>query len=122
MCGICGEIDFGNERISVEVTKRMCDALAHRGPDDEGMLFIRGNRTIEVNKSSGSYQGEGGFEVGLGHRRLSIIDLSEAAHQPMCNEDRTIWIVYNGEIYNFQDQNLIPKSSSMLMKNGMWNV
>jgi len=103
MCGICGEIDFGNERISVEVTKRMCDALAHRGPDDEGMLFIRGNRTIEVNKSSGSYQGEGGFEVGLGHRRLSIIDLSEAAHQPMCNEDRTIWIVYNGEIYNFQE-------------------
>ena len=44
-----------------------------------------------------------GFEVGLGHRRLSIIDLSEAAHQPMCNEDGTVWIVYNGEIYNFQD-------------------
>ena len=43
------------------------------------------------------------FEVGLGHRRLSIIDLSEAAHQPMSNEDGTIWIVFNGEIYNFQE-------------------
>jgi asparagine synthase (glutamine-hydrolysing) len=81
----------------------MCDVLAHRGPDDEGMLFLRGSRTIEVNKSSGPPRDEGGFEVALGHRRLSIIDLSEAGHQPMRNEDGTIWIVYNGEIYNFQE-------------------
>ena len=47
--------------------------------------------------------GENGFEVGLGHRRLSIIDLSSAGHQPMCNEDEKIWIVFNGEIYNFQE-------------------
>ena len=46
---------------------------------------------------------ENGFEVAMGHRRLSIIDLSAAAHQPMCNEDGRIWIVFNGEIYNFQE-------------------
>jgi asparagine synthase (glutamine-hydrolysing) len=102
MCGICGEIDFRGG-IRVETIQRMRDVLAHRGPDDEGMLFIRGSRTIEVNKLSGSCRDEGGFEVGLGHRRLSIIDLSEAGHQPMRNEDGTIWIVYNGEIYNFQE-------------------
>jgi len=87
----------------METIHRMCDVLAHRGPDDEGMLFLRGSRTIEVNKSSGPPRDEGGFEVALGHRRLSIIDLSEAGHQPMRNEDGTIWIVYNGEIYNFQE-------------------
>ena len=102
MCGICGEINLQGG-IRVETIHRMCDALAHRGPDDEGMLFLRGSRTIEVNKSSGPPRDEGGFEVALGHRRLSIIDLSEAGHQPMRNEDGTIWIVYNGEIYNFQE-------------------
>ena len=102
MCGICGEIDLQGG-IRMETIHRMCDVLAHRGPDDEGMLFLRGSRTIEVNKSSGPPRDEGGFEVALGHRRLSIIDLSEAGHQPMRNEDGTIWIVYNGEIYNFQE-------------------
>ena len=103
MCGICGEIDFHNKRIHADVTQRMCDVLAHRGPDDEGMLFIKGDRTIEVKKSSEIREGDIGFEIALGHRRLSIIDLSGAGHQPMCNEDGKIWIVFNGEIYNFQD-------------------
>jgi asparagine synthase (glutamine-hydrolysing) len=80
----------------------MCDVLAHRGPDDEGMVFIQEDKRFEVGRASPAYQDENGFEVGLGHRRLSIIDLSAAAHQPMCNEDRTAWIVFNGEIYNFQ--------------------
>jgi asparagine synthase (glutamine-hydrolysing) len=103
MCGICGEIDFDHKGIKPEVIKRMCEVLAHRGPDDEGMLFIKGGRYDEVKKSSTLFKGENGFEVSLGHRRLSIIDLSEAGHQPMSNEDGTIWIVYNGEIYNFQE-------------------
>lgn len=58
-------------------------ATRNRGPDDEGVFTDA--------------------EVSLGHRRLSIIDLTSAGHQPMCNEDQTVWIVYNGEVYNFQD-------------------
>lgn len=61
----------------------MREVLLHRGPDDAGLL-------VEAN-------------IGLGHRRLSIIDLSKAGRQPMCNEDGTIWIVYNGEVYNFRE-------------------
>jgi len=82
----------------------MCDLLAHRGPDDVGMVFIKEYRYIEVKKNDAPPLNENGFQVALGHRRLSIIDLSEAAHQPMCNEDGMIWIVFNGEIYNFQEQ------------------
>ena len=81
----------------------MCDVLAHRGPDDEGMVFIKDGKFFEITKTHPLPSNENGFEVGLGHRRLSIIDLSSAAHQPMCNEDGTIWIVFNGEIYNFQE-------------------
>ena len=103
MCGICGEIDFDHKGIKPEVIKRMCEVLAHRGPDDEGMVFIKGGQYAEVKKSSTLFKGENGFEVGLGHRRLSIIDLSETGHQPMCNEDASVWIVFNGEIYNFQE-------------------
>ncbi len=104
MCGICGEIDFHTQGVQIRSTKKMCDLLAHRGPDDEGMVFIKEYRCIEVKKHDALPLKENGFEVALGHRRLSIIDLSEAAHQPMCNEDGMIWIVFNGEIYNFQEQ------------------
>ncbi len=79
MCGICAK--FSELPVQPEDIKTMMQALAHRGPDDAG-LWVRGN-------------------VGLGHRRLSIIDLA-AGHQPMSNEDETIWIVTNGEIYNYQ--------------------
>lgn len=103
MCGICGEIDFHNKNVRVNSVRRMCDILAHRGPDDEGMVFIQGDRLLEVRRFSLARADEYGFEVGLGHRRLAIIDLSDAAHQPMCNEDRTVWIVFNGEIYSFQE-------------------
>jgi asparagine synthase (glutamine-hydrolysing) len=83
MCGICGKINLNNKPVDEALLKRMTSCLSHRGPDDEG-LYIKGN-------------------VGLGHRRLSIIDLSPLAHQPMSNEDGTVWIVYNGEIYNFPE-------------------
>ena len=83
MCGICGKIEFDREaRVSPSLIKSMADTLWHRGPDDEGYYF------------SG--------QVGLGFRRLSIIDLG-GGHQPLCNEDETVWIVFNGEIYNYQD-------------------
>ena len=81
MCGICGKISLDNEPVDSALLKSMASCLSHRGPDDEG-IYIKGN-------------------TGLGHRRLSIIDLSPLAYQPMSNEDGTVWIVYNGEIYNF---------------------
>ena len=70
----------------------MTSVLLHRGPDDEGVYLSSKPRFERGSK----------VEVGLGHRRLSIIDLSEAGRQPMSNEDKTVWMVFNGEIYNFQ--------------------
>jgi asparagine synthase (glutamine-hydrolysing) len=102
MCGICGEIDF-NDGVKVEPLWRMCNVLTHRGPDDEGIVLIKGNFCTEVRSIDDFPVNGNGYQVALGHRRLSIIDLSAAAHQPMCNEDGNVWIVYNGEIYNFQE-------------------
>jgi asparagine synthase (glutamine-hydrolysing) len=83
MCGIAG---MAGQRTDVRVDEatvhRMCQAIVHRGPDDEG-IFVKDG-------------------VGLGMRRLSIIDLS-GGHQPVFNEDRTVWVVFNGEIYNFPE-------------------
>lgn len=79
MCGICGEIDFYNKNVRVDSVRKMCNVLAHRGPDDEGMVFIQDDKPLEVGRPSPAYLGENGFKVGLGHRRLSIIDLSKAA-------------------------------------------
>ena len=94
MCGIVGIAYTDGRPIEREVLERMTGALVHRGPDDEG-IFITRNSKLETRNSK--------IHVGLGHRRLSIIDLSKAAHQPMCNEDKTIWLTYNGEIYNFRE-------------------
>jgi asparagine synthase (glutamine-hydrolysing) len=89
MCGICGHIDLLNRPVPEDRIRSMCAALAARGPDDAG-LHIDGVPAA-------------GLHVGLGHRRLSIIDLSPAAHQPMTNEDGTIRLTYNGEIYNYRE-------------------
>lgn len=83
MCGICGKLNFDQgSSIDPALMRSMLCAIRHRGPDDEGM-YLAAN-------------------VALGHRRLSIIDLS-AGHQPLSNEDGTVWIVFNGEIYNYQE-------------------
>ncbi|MFH1888966.1 MAG: asparagine synthase (glutamine-hydrolyzing) [Candidatus Omnitrophota bacterium] len=88
MCGICGIIDYNSQgKIGDEALRRMCSRLKHRGPDDEG---------IYLSDSAAPY-------AGLGHRRLSIIDLSDAGHQPMSNEDGTIQVILNGEIYNYKE-------------------
>jgi len=86
MCGICGKISLNGSPVDAELLSRMTGLLSHRGPDGEGTYIHHSSR----------------LSVGLGHRRLSIIDVSEAGRQPMANEDGTIWLVYNGEIYNFQ--------------------
>jgi asparagine synthase (glutamine-hydrolysing) len=83
MCGIAGIYNFSGAPVDPPVLRRMTDAVAHRGPDGEGH-FLDG-------------------PVGLGHRRLAIIDLSPAARQPMTDDTRRFTLVYNGEIYNFRE-------------------
>src|SRR5437763_5034242 len=83
MCGICGQFNFArNEPVELETVRRMTDSIAHRGPDDKGYFFC------------GS--------LGLGFRRLSIIDLA-GGHQPMSDAEETVWVILNGEIYNFKE-------------------
>jgi len=87
MCGITGIFSFKNSGFTVteELITRMRDTMAHRGPDGAGTWIAPDGK------------------IGLGHRRLSIIDLSDAAAQPMSNEDGTLWVVFNGEIYNHSE-------------------
>jgi asparagine synthase (glutamine-hydrolysing) len=83
MCGICGKFNFGGGApVARRDLERMTDSIVHRGPDDEG-FFVDGS-------------------LGLGFRRLSIIDLA-GGHQPMSNQDESVWVVFNGEIYNFKE-------------------
>lgn len=91
MCGIAGVRYFDSTAAQPELLKRMTDVIAHRGPDGEGIY------------TSGA--------VGLGHRRLAILDLTPTGKQPMSNEDGTIWVTFNGEIYNFREvrQELIDR-------------
>lgn len=81
MCGICGVVGGRSER-EVDAVRAMTRALAHRGPDDDGLEAVDG--------------------AVLGHRRLTIIDLTDG-RQPLCNEDGSTWITYNGEIYNYRE-------------------
>jgi asparagine synthase (glutamine-hydrolysing) len=89
MCGIFG-IVARNARIPDGVLERGTQSLAHRGPDDSGTILLRESVPDSV-------------EIGLGNRRLAILDLSPLAHQPMHDAETGNWIVYNGEIYNFRD-------------------
>ncbi|MBI5747837.1 MAG: asparagine synthase (glutamine-hydrolyzing), partial [Nitrospinae bacterium] len=86
MCGIVGLFNYGNiAPLSEDLIIKMRDSMTHRGPDDAG-IYISFDR-----------------KAGLGHRRLSILDLSPAGRQPMCDSEGKIWIVYNGEVYNFME-------------------
>ena len=91
MCGICGILNFKERNIDADLLHNMCDTLSHRGPDDSGVYL------------------ESPY-IGLDHRRLSIIDLA-TRHQPMSNEDKSVWIAFNGEIYNYKklQHDLKPK-------------
>jgi asparagine synthase (glutamine-hydrolysing) len=83
MCGICGVLRFDAGRVDPQFVERMCDTLVHRGPDAQG-IWTDG-------------------PVGLGQRRLAIIDLRDVGVAPLANEDRTVWVTFNGEIYNFRE-------------------
>src|SRR5947209_7063965 len=82
MCGIAGVVDLAGREVARPLLERLCGRLRHRGPDEEGFHFDRG--------------------AALGQRRLSIIDLA-TGKQPLANEDGTVWVTFNGEIYNFQE-------------------
>src|SRR5262245_23112723 len=83
MCGICGQFNFvSRQPVEPQTIQRMTDAIVHRGPDDEGFHF------------------DG--DLGLGFRRLSIIDLG-GGHQPMSDSEESVWVVFNGEIYNYPE-------------------
>ena len=83
MCGVTGILHFGRpEPVSADVLNLMNNTIVHRGPDDDGTYVSANGR------------------AGLGHRRLSIIDITKGGAQPMSNEDGSVWVSYNGEIYN----------------------
>jgi len=85
MCGICGIVRANGPEVDAEIVRTMAQTMRHRGPDDEGVWCSADRR------------------VALGHRRLSIIDLSPAGHQPMADRSGRLWISFNGEIYNYQE-------------------
>ena len=92
MCGIAGAVwNEPDKSVGQETLQRMIDVLSHRGPDGEGMYFDG----CQVDAGCQAH-------VALGHRRLAIIDLA-GGKQPLANEDGTVWVVFNGEIYNFRD-------------------
>lgn len=127
MCGIAGIVSLGEKPVEPRSVKRMCDSLAHRGPDDAGYAFFqpgdpqsgKGGSWCSfadaafkhINEHLPVFGGQYSHEeltrhriaVGMGHRRLSIIDLSPYGHQPMCNSDSRYWVVFNGEIYNYRE-------------------
>jgi asparagine synthase (glutamine-hydrolysing) len=102
MCGIVG-IVAANGSVEPPVLQRMNDLLAHRGPDGEGFLFASGcweQLRYSLLRRADDAPGNVPVRVGLGHRRLAILDLSDRGLQPMCTPDGKTWIVFNGEIYN----------------------
>ena len=86
MCGISGFIDF-NKKITRNELKYACDSIKHRGPDDGDTVFFETSEAF----------------IGLGHRRLAILDLSPLGHQPMYSDDKSVVVIFNGEIYNFKE-------------------
>ncbi|MGH7228954.1 MAG: asparagine synthase (glutamine-hydrolyzing) [Nitrospiraceae bacterium] len=109
MCGIAGIIHFEDRALDCGLLEAMTNSLAHRGPDGEGYVLLdpsdREKPLAVIGALSGSIGNRGDglkpFRIGLGHRRLAIIDLTPLGHQPMSTEDGRCWVTYNGELYNY---------------------
>ncbi|MEM4235418.1 MAG: asparagine synthase (glutamine-hydrolyzing), partial [Candidatus Methanomethylicaceae archaeon] len=114
MCGIAGLLNLDGSKVSQEIFYQAVERIRHRGPDDEGFVLVETN--------TGSFEERGGpdslpqlelrdirentplkADLVMANRRLAIIDLSPRGHQPKCNEDSSIWLVFNGEVYNYRD-------------------
>src|SRR3954469_6743374 len=114
MCGIYGQWDVTGAPVDVRAIQRATAILRHRGPDDEG-YFLADTRTNRYLHCAGPDTQETAalprieqfyaeqFDLALGFRRLSILDLSSCGHQPMSSSDERYWIVFNGEIYNYRE-------------------
>ena len=100
MCGICGIYKFQHPIEQSEIVAKMASTLAHRGPDGQG-FFVNNLQSRWLGPPEEVSRIDGLGNVCLGHRRLSIIDL-EGGRQPLSNEDQTVWVTFNGEIYNFK--------------------
>jgi len=119
MCGIAGIVRFDNSSVDVvKAARRMNEAIKHRGPDGDGYLVINGDKETSVfgndtpstiiesgilHKPTASIGKIDNADAILAHRRLSIIDVQSTGYQPMCNVDKSLWIVHNGEIYNYKE-------------------
>jgi asparagine synthase (glutamine-hydrolysing) len=103
MCGIFGVINFDGQPVDKQKVLSARDILAHRGPDDSGFYESCTHASMQVVLAKSDLSGEAGPSVVLAHRRLSIIDLSPAAHQPMVSDDSRFVIVFNGEIFNYEE-------------------
>ncbi len=106
MCGIVGAVSLDGGRIDPAALQRMNDLQAHRGPDGEGFVIgwiEDGAFKHSFARHTGEWNSGAQARVGLGHRRLAIIDLSDRGLQPMSSADGSTWIVFNGEIYNFRE-------------------
>src|SRR5438045_927067 len=105
MCGIAGIVGLDGRAVDPSCLQRMTDLLAHRGPDGEAFMVARGawgelDHSFIRRTDATPIQSRSPVRVGLGHRRLAILDLSERGLQPMTTRDARRWIVFNGEIYN----------------------
>src|SRR5262252_7815339 len=106
MCGIVGAVSLDGVPIDLPALQRMNDLQAHRGPDGEGFMLgwiEDGAFKHSFAQGAGRWNSHSRVRVGLGHRRLAIIDLSDRGLQPMSSADGATWIVFNGEIYNFRE-------------------
>ena len=103
MCGFVGIISLDGAPVSPASLVRAANVQRHRGPDDQGFLLVSRDRETADAFHAGQCPAPAGHDVGLGFNRLSIIDLSIAGHQPMTTGDGACHIVFNGEIYNFED-------------------
>ncbi len=103
MCGISGIVHFSGKKVDSQTLVQATRTLSHRGPDEEGYYINEQKDSWHVEPPlppTSTTKGKG--NSGFGHRRLSIIDLA-SGQQPLCNEDGTVWITFNGEVYNYQD-------------------